>query len=54
MVNNLPASAGDVGSISGLGRSSGGGKDNPLKYSCPENPMYRGAWWAAVHGVGHD
>ena len=37
--------------IPGSGRSSGGGHDNPLQYSCLENPMDRGAWWATVHGV---
>ena len=42
---------GDVGLISGLGRSPGGGHGNPLQYSCLENPMDRGAWRAAVHGV---
>ena len=51
MVKNLPASAGDAGSICGLGRSTGGGNDNPLQYSCLESPMDRGAWWATVHGV---
>ena len=48
---------GDLGSISGLGRSSGEGNGNPLQYSCLENPMAGGAWWAIVHGsqrVGHD
>ena len=44
-------SAGDLGSIPGLGRSSGGGNGNPLQYSSLENPMDRGAWWAPVHGV---
>ena len=39
------------GSIPGLGRSPGGGHGNPLQYSCLENPMDRGAWRAAVHGV---
>ena len=44
--------AGDLGSIPGLGRSpGGGGNGNPLQYSCLENPMDRGAWLAAVHGV---
>ena len=43
--------AGDLGSIPGLGRSPGEGNDNPLQYSCLENPMDRGAWWATVHGV---
>ena len=41
--------AGDPGSIPGLGRSPGEGNDNPLQYSCLENPMGGGAWWAAVH-----
>ena len=43
--------AGDPGSIPGSGRSSGEGNDNPLQYSCLENPMDRGAWRATVHGV---
>ena len=54
MVKNPPASAGetrDTGSIPGLGRSSEGGNGTPLQYSCLENPMDRGAWWATVHGV---
>ena len=42
---------GDVGSIPGLGRSSGGGNSNPLQYSCLENPVDREAWWAIVHRV---
>ena len=49
--------AGDLGSIPGLGRSPGGGSDNSLQYSCLENPMDGGAWWATVHRsqrVGHD
>ena len=53
-VKNPPANAGDirdVGLIPGLGRSPGGGDDNPLQHSCLENPMDRGAWWATVHGV---
>ena len=41
----------DVGSISGLVRSPGEGNGNPLKYSCQENPMDEGAWWAMVHGI---
>ena len=44
-------SAGDLGSAPGLERSPGEGNDDPLQYSCLENPMDRGAWWAAVHGV---
>ena len=43
--------AGDPGSIPGLRRSPGEGNGNPLQYSCMENLMYRGAWWATVHGV---
>ena len=39
------------GSILGLGRSPGGEHGNPLQYSCLENPMDKGAWWATVHGV---
>ena len=52
VVKNLPANAGDAadaGLIPVLGRSPGGGNDNPLQYSCLENPMARGAWRAAVH-----
>ena len=43
--------AGDTGSIPGLGRSPGEGNGNPLRYSCLENAMDGGAWWATVHGV---
>ena len=53
-VKNLPANAGDlrdVGLIPGSGRSPEGGRGNPLQYSCLENSMDRGAWWATVHGV---
>ena len=42
---------GDLGSIPRLGRATGGGHGNPLQYSCLENPMDGGAWWAIVHGV---
>ena len=42
---------GDLGSIPGSGRSPGEGNGNPLQYSCLENPMDGGAWWATVHGV---
>ena len=45
VVKNLPAKAGDLGSIPGLGRSTAGGNGSPLQYSCLENPMDRGAWW---------
>ena len=54
VVKNLPANAGDTGdpnSVSGLGRSPGEGNGNLLQYSCPENPMDRGAWPSTVHGV---
>ena len=43
--------AGDPGSIPGLGRSPGEGHGNPLQYSCLENPMDGGAWWATIHEV---
>ena len=51
-VKNLPANAGnarDAGLILGSGRSSGVGNGNPLQYSCLENSMDRGVWWATVH-----
>ena len=41
----------DPGSTPGLGRSPGGGYGNPFQYSCLENPMDRGIWWATVHEV---
>ena len=53
-VKNPPANAGDSRDevlITGSGRSSGVGNDNPLQYSCLENPMDRGTWWATVYGV---
>ena len=51
MVKNLPASAGDAGSVPGWRRSPGVANGNPLWYSCLRNPMDRRAWWATVHGV---
>ena len=54
MVKSLPANAGDVrdvGSIPGSGRSPGEGNGNPFQYFCLENPMDRGAWQSALHGV---
>ena len=54
MVRNLPAGAGDagdVGLIPGLGRFPRERNGNPLQYSCLENPMDRGTWWAIVHEV---
>ena len=54
VVKNLPANpgdSGDAGSVPGSGRSRGVGNGNPLQYSRLENPMDRGDWQAAVHGV---
>ena len=51
VVKNPPASAGDVGSIPGPGRSPGEGNGNPLQYSCLGKPVDKGAWWATVHGA---
>ena len=42
---------GDLGSVPGSGKSPGEGNGNPLQYSCLENPVDRGAWWAPVHKV---
>ena len=54
LVVKNPSAKADVseeGSVPGWGRSPGGGHGNPLQYSCLENPMDRGAWWATAHGV---
>ena len=51
VIKNLPANAGDVGLIPGLGKSPREGNGNPLQFSCLGNPMNRGAWQATVHGV---
>ena len=51
MVKNPPANAGDTGFIPESGRSIEGGNGNPLQYSCLENSMDRGAWWATVQGI---
>ena len=54
MVKNPPANAGDskeVGLLTGSGRFPGEGNGNLIQYSCLENSMDRGAWWATVHGV---
>ena len=51
VVKNLPAYAGDVGSILGSGRPPGEENRNPLEYSCLGNPMDRGTWQVTVHGV---
>ena len=53
VVENPPASAGetgDIGLIPGSGRCPGEENGNSLQYSCLENPMDRGAWWATVQG----
>ena len=54
VVKNLPASAGDLGSIPGSGRSPGEGNGNPLQHSCLGNPTDRGAWLATVYGVAKE
>ena len=54
MVKNLPANAGEPGSIPVSGRSLGEGNGNPFQYSCLENSTGRGAWQAAVHGVAQN
>ena len=51
VVKTPSANAGDAGSIPESGRSPGEGDGNLLQYSCLGNPMDRGAWWAALHGV---
>ena len=51
VIKKLPASAGDVDFIPGLGGSPGEGNGNPLQYPCLGNPMDRGVWWATFHGV---
>ena len=55
VVSNLPANAGDIrdtGLIPESGRCPGEGNGNPFQYSCLENPIDRGVWWATIHG-GH-
>ena len=57
VVKNLPGNEGDAkdaGLIPGLARSPEGGNSNPLQYSCLENSMDRGAWWATAHGVAKE
>ena len=51
VIKNPPVSAGDVGLIPGLVSSPGGGNSNPLQYSCLDDPMDRGNFWATVHGI---
>ena len=54
MVKNLPVNVGSASLIPGLGRSPGEGNGNPLQYSCLGNPMDRGAWQSAIHGVAKE
>ena len=54
VVKNPPAKQELAGLIPGSERSPGEGKGNPLQYSCQDNPMDRGAWRAAVHGVAKE
>ena len=54
VVKIMPANAGDSGSIPGSERSPREGNGNRLQYSCLENPMDRGAWWATVHGIAKE
>ena len=51
VLNNLHVNEGDVCSIPGSRRSPGEGNGSPLQYSCLENPLDGGAWWATIHGV---
>ena len=53
VIKNYAGDIRDLGSIPGLGRFSGGVHGNSLQYSCLENPMDRGAWWATVHRVAN-
>ena len=57
VVKDLPANVGDEGSSPRSGRSPGGGYGNPLQYSCLEDPMDKGAWWAIIiasQRIGHN
>ena len=54
VVMNLPANAGDAGSIPGSGRSTGGGNGHSLQYSCLGNLTNSGPWWATVRGVAKE
>ena len=51
VIKNPTANAGDMGSVPESGRFPGVGNNNPFQYSCLENSMDTGAWWATVHGV---
>ena len=54
VVKNLPANAGDTGSIPGFGGSPGEGNGNPLQYTYLENPKERESWWVTVNGVAKE
>ena len=54
VIKNPPANTGDVGSIPGSGRSPGEGNDNPLQYSCLENPIDRRDWYAIIHWIAKE
>ena len=54
VVKNSAANAGDMGLISGSGRSPREENDNLLQYSCLDNPMDKGTWWATVHGFAKE
>ena len=54
VLKKLPANAGGIGSIPGLGRSPGAGNGNPLQYSCLGNSMDRGAWQTTIYGVAKE
>ena len=54
MVKKPPANAGNAGLIPRLGRSPGEWNGTPVHYSCQENPMDRGAWWAIVDGIAKE
>ena len=54
VVKNLPANARVAGSIPVSARSLGGGNGSPFQYSGLGNPMDRGSWWAAIHGVAKE
>ena len=54
VVKNLLGNAGDAGLVPGSGRSPGEGNGNLIQYSCLENPMDGGGWWATVHGVAKE
>ena len=54
VIKNLPVNMGDMGLIPGSGRPPGEGNGNPLQYSCLENLMGRGAWWATIQWLAKE